>query len=128
MTNKNKLIYPELSYVINGILFDVHNDLGRYCNEKQYGDSIEQKCKERKIAYVRQKNLPSSFKGENKNRNRIDFLIEEKIILELKAKRLITKEDYYQTRRYLKAADKKLGILANFGPKEVKFKRIVNIK
>jgi len=37
----SKLIYPDLSYKINGILFTVHNELGRFCNEKQYADAIE---------------------------------------------------------------------------------------
>ena len=38
--NKN-LLYPELSYQLNGIFFEVHNNLGRFLNEKQYADAIE---------------------------------------------------------------------------------------
>jgi hypothetical protein len=45
------LIHKDLSYKINGILFDVHNKLGRYCREKQYGDLLETLLKEQKIAY-----------------------------------------------------------------------------
>jgi len=39
---KDKIFYPDLSYKINGILYKVHNRLGRYCSEKQYGDMIEE--------------------------------------------------------------------------------------
>ena len=41
MKNFSNLIYPELSYKIVGILFIVHNELGRFCNERQYADAIE---------------------------------------------------------------------------------------
>lgn len=90
------LIYSDLTYKINGILFNIHNHLGRYCNEKQYGDAIENNLNKLGIKYEREKYLPSSFKGEKSIRNKVDFLIEDKVILEIKAKRIITKEDYYQ--------------------------------
>jgi GxxExxY protein len=126
MGEEKDLIYPELSYEIMGLLFEVHNDLGKYCNEKQYGDAIEQCCEDNQISFERQKHLDPSFKGAKKCRNRIDFIIEDKIILELKAKRGVTKEDYYQTRRYLKAADKKLGIIVNFRNEYLNPKRVLN--
>lgn len=91
---KSNIIYPDLSYKINGILFKIHNELGKYCNEKQYCDLIEEYLKETKINYEREKILPISFEGETKGRNKVDFLIENKIILEIKAKRIITREDY----------------------------------
>ena len=54
MTTNNKtdgkVLYPELSYKITGILFNVHNELGSYAREKQYGDLIEEKLKESKIS------------------------------------------------------------------------------
>jgi hypothetical protein len=44
-TNKNRLLYPGLSYKINGILFKVHNKLGRFYREVQYGDLLELELK-----------------------------------------------------------------------------------
>lgn len=123
---KQELIYAELSYGINGALFDVQNELGRYCNEKQYGDLLEKKLEERKLRFEREKFLPASFEGEKANRNKIDFLVEDLIILELKAKRLIERPDFYQTKRYLIALNKKLGLLVNFREKYLKPKRVIN--
>lgn len=123
---KSNLIYPNLSYDIIGILFETHNELGRYCNEKQYGDFIEKRFKEEGIKYEREKNLPISFEGENQNRNRVDFIINDKVILELKCKRMIEKNDFYQMKRYLIAYNKKLGVLVNFRAKYLQPKRILN--
>jgi len=123
-----KVVFPELSYKINGILYKAHNELGRFCNEKQYGDFIEKLLKEEKIKYEREKILPESFDGEYKGRNKLDFIIDDKIILELKAKRVLPREDYYQARRYLEALNLKLAMLVNFRDKYLKPKRILNSK
>ncbi len=121
-----KIFYPELSYTITGILYKAHNELGRYCSEKQYADSIENYLKKFKKKYEREKVLPIGFEGEMKGRNKIDFLIGDLIILEIKAKKIVTKEDYFQTRRYLSMLNKKLGIIANFRSMYLHPKRILN--
>lgn len=124
--NEHKVIYPELSYKTTGILFAVHNELERFCNEKQYGDKIEQYFKEFQIPYEREKVLPISFPGEHEGRNKVDFLVNDAIILEIKAKRILTRDDYYQMKRYLVALNKKLGILVNFRQRYLAPKRILN--
>ena len=118
-TNK-KIIYPELSYLITGICFNTHNELNRFSREKQYGDLIEKKLKEIKIPYKRELSISESG-------NIVDFLIDNKIIIELKAKRIITKEDYYQLQRYLQVLNIKLGIIVNFREKYLVPKRVVKI-
>jgi GxxExxY protein len=121
-----KLIYPDLSYLLNGILFKIHNQLGRFRNEKEYGDALENELNKAAIKYEREKILPPSFEGEKNGRNKIDFLIEGIIILEIKTKRIIEREDYYQIKRYLSALNKKLGILVNFRERYLKPRRILN--
>ena len=115
-----KLIFAELSYTLTGICYDVHNRHGRYAREKQYCDSLEEKLKELSIPYKREHTKEESG-------NRVDFLIDDKIILEVKAKRFLLKEDYYQLQRYLQSCDKKLGLLVNFRNRYLKPKRIVRI-
>lgn len=125
-TNKNKVIFKELSYKICGLCFKIHNILGRFRNEKQYGDALEKILTEHGIKYEREYIIPVSFEGEEKRRNRPDFLIENSILLDLKAKRIITKEDYFQMRRYLVSSGKKLGLIVNFRQNHLSPKRILS--
>lgn len=122
-TNTTKVgenvLYPELSYIITGILFGAHNELGQFAREKQYGDSIEGKLKESKIIYRREVNIDGG--------NILDFIIDDKIILEIKAVRIITKDNYRQIQNYLQQTGLRLGILVNFKNKYVKPIRIIRI-
>ncbi|MBI2633812.1 MAG: GxxExxY protein [Parcubacteria group bacterium] len=123
---EEKIIYKELSYKMNGIAFAVHNELGCYCNEKQYCDAIEKYLKLYDIPYEREKVVPVSFAGEFPGRNKVDFLVSGQIVMEVKSKRFIGRDEYYQTRRYLKAFNKKLGIVVNFRDRVLKPKRVLN--
>jgi len=122
-TNKKigeKVIEPELSYTITGVLFAVHNELGQYAREKQYGDLVEKKLKEIKIPYKREISISDSG-------NILDFIIDNKIVLELKASRILTKENYRQIQNYLQQTNIKLGLLINFRSKYLKPVRIIRI-
>lgn len=120
---KNNLVFPELSYKITGILFKTHNALGRYCKEKQYQDALAEALGKEGLLFEREKKLPIS---EQVGGNQTDFLIEDKILVECKAKSIVTKEDYYQVLRYLKASGKHLCLLVNFRNQYLRPKRIVN--
>lgn len=116
----SKLIYPELSYILTGICFEIHNALGRFSREKQYSDALELRLKELKIVFKREARVG------NKS-NIVDFSIADKIILEVKAKPFILKEDFYQLQRYLQSTNYKLGLLVNFRNRYLKPTRIVRI-
>jgi GxxExxY protein len=119
-TCSKKVVYPELSYLIFGILFEVKKELGEYAREKQYGDLLEKKLREKNIFYGREVAIGNSG-------NVIDFLVDNKIILELKAVRFFTKDNFRQIQNYLQQAQIKLGILVNFREKYLKPKRIIRI-
>ncbi len=120
-----KIIEKELSFALTGLCFQVHKQLGRFASERQYSDSLEALMKSNGFDYQREyelKNLgPDVPKG-----NRVDFLVAGKIILDLKAKAFITKEDYYQMQRYLHAAELELGLIINFRAYRLFPKRVLN--
>ncbi|MDD5071951.1 MAG: GxxExxY protein [Patescibacteria group bacterium] len=123
---ENKVIYKELSYKINGLLFKTHNDLGRYKNEKQYADYFEDSLKNQGLKYKKEYKLKSSFNNEKEGRNICDFIVEGKIVIELKTVRFLTLENYFQVKRYLSCSGLRLGILVNFRQKYITPKRILN--
>ncbi len=119
------IIYPELSYTLTGLCFKVHNELGNSRSEKSYADALEVKLKEVGILYVREQALAPSFEGEQERRNVPDFIIEGIIILDAKAKRAFSREDYFQMKRYLSVANMRLGILVNFQEAHLHPKRVL---
>lgn len=116
----DKVLYPELSYKINGILFSIHNQAGIFSREKQYGDLLEEKLKENNIKYKREVQVADTG-------NIIDFIIEEKIILEIKTERCIIRDNYRQIQNYLQQTGLRLGIIVNFRSKFLVPIRIVHI-
>ena len=77
------------------------------------------------IPFKREVGLGISFEGEHVRRNIPDFIINDEIILDIKSKRMISKEDYYQMKRYLIASDKDLGLIINFRQKYLSPKRVL---
>ncbi|MBI2607445.1 MAG: GxxExxY protein [Candidatus Doudnabacteria bacterium] len=120
-----KIIEKELSYEITGLCYKVHKDLGRFCREKQYADELEGLLKENKIEYQRELEIkqlrPNSPAG-----NKVDFMIKKRIIVDIKAKKFITKEDYMQMQRYLQSANLELGLIVNFRSTYLKPQRVLN--
>lgn len=125
-TNINtRILYKELSYTITGLCFETHNSLGRFCREKQYADYFEELLKKSGVEYKRELEIVN-LEASCPKGNRVDFLINNQIILDFKAKKLLTKDDYYQMQRYLRAAHLELGMIINFRNLYLKPKRILN--
>lgn len=115
------VLYPELSYKINGLCFVAQNELGPFAREKQYGDVLEKKLIEAGILYHRE--LRTSESG-----NIVDFIVGNKIALELKAKRALLPEDFRQIQNYLQASGIKLGLLINFRGNYVRVERVLRLE
>lgn len=117
-----KIIEKELSYQLNGIFFEIQRELGRYGRERQYSDAFEKKLAERGMPFRREQ--PIDVAGRKSNF--ADFIVANKILIEVKAKSYIKKEDYYQTLRYLQTSKLELGLIVNFRQDYLKPKRILN--
>lgn len=113
-----EILYPELSYTLTGLCFRVQDKLGRFAKEKQYSDLLETELHEHAIPYTRE------FTVQNTG-NRVDFIIDDKVVVEVKAKPFITKDEYYQTKRYLEILNLRLGLLINFQSKYIKPQRVL---
>jgi GxxExxY protein len=118
-------VEQELSYKIVGLCFKVHKKLGRFCSERQYADEFEKSLKDLGLKYFREFEI-SGIQSDAPKGNRVDFIIENRVLVDLKAKKFITKEDYYQMNRYLSAAKLELGIIPNFRDTYLKPKRVLN--
>src|SRR5687768_5002621 len=126
--NRDDLIYPELSYQVVGCAYEVFKGLGYGHPEKTYQKAFGVVFKEKNIAYKEQVYYPVNFRDKVIAKNFLDFLVEEKIVVELKKNFHFSKAHIDQVLKYLKVSNLKLAILFNFGKEGVTFKRIVNIE
>ncbi len=120
------IIYKELSYRVMEAVFEVHNTLGPGFLESMYEEALAYELELRGIPFERQKAIPVHYKGREIGTHRLDFVIDDKIVLELKAVSALTDTFKQQTLSYLKATGLKLGILINFGTPRVEYTRIAN--
>jgi len=124
---RKDLLYPELSYQIIGVLFDVYNELGYGYQEKYYQRAISARFKEINLAFKEQVPVKIKFQGNEIGKYFLDFIIADKIALEIKKGDKFLKTDIDQLYAYLKATGLKLGILATFTKRGLQFKRIINL-
>jgi len=124
---RKDLVYPELCYQIIGILFAVWTEMGFGHKEKIYQNAIEQGFIQSDIKFRRELPAKIQFKGKAVGVYYFDFLVDEKVVLEIKVRNFFSKKDITQLYSYLKALKLKLGIIAHFTRTGVKFKRIVNL-
>ena len=120
------IILKEESYKIIGLCMEVHNQLGLGFKEIIYKDALEIEFIAHHIPFEREKQFKIEYKGiVLPRRYPADFIVYDKIILEVKASSHIVDNFIAQTINYLKASGLQLGIIANFGEASFKYKRVV---
>ena len=123
-----KIIFKEESYKIIGICMNIHSTLGNGFLEAVYSEVLEKEFVKNNIPYQREVKLDLFFNGEKLDKKyKADFICFDNIILEIKAVSFIHENFTKQTLNYLKATEKKLGLLINFGERSLQYKRIINL-
>ncbi len=106
---------------------EVHRQLGPGFREAVYKDALEIEFGIHGIPFMREFAFPVVYKGKPMRRKYpCDFLVFDEIILELKAATALVPEHEAQVINYLRSANKKLGLLINFGTMSLQFKRLIN--
>ena len=118
---KTNMTDNELTYEIRGAIFDVYNELGPGLLESVYEEALVFELKERGLKVERQMEVPIRYKGnELKTPLRLDLLIENTIIVELKSVEEMKPVFAKQLLTYLRLLDKHVGLLVNFSSDNIR--------
>lgn len=120
-----ELVYPELSYQIVGILYKVYNQIGGGYQEKIYQKAIKREFFIEKIPFLEQVRTDFNYKGKIIGRYYLDFVVDHRIVLELKTAPSFSARNIMQVLNYLKQSNLKLGILASLNRNNIVYKRIL---
>lgn len=120
----NEPIQDELTYKVIGCAMEVHKIFGNGFQEVIYQRCLAIELQRASIGFLREVQQPLYYKGEHVGTRRADFVIEDKIVVELKA--VIKLEDVHlaQAKNYLSAYNFDIGLLINFGSASMEYKRI----
>jgi GxxExxY protein len=121
-----EILYKDLSYDIVGAAQEVHRVLGSGYLEAVYQAALAQELTLRGIKHEQQKRLIVVYKGAVVGEYQADFLVENSVILELKAVSSMNGSHEAQALNYLAATGLRLAILLNFGAESLQQKRVIN--
>jgi pyruvate, water dikinase len=126
--DSEEILYKDLSYKLVGILYKVKRELGIGHKENIYKNAVEIELKNANIPYIREPSIQVEYDNKVIGVYRPDFIIDDKIIIEVKSVGRLSKEYVKQTFHYLKGTKYKLALLVNFGFKDIEIQRIINTK
>ena len=125
---KEEYKYSELTGKIIGCAMEVHKHLGNGFQEVIYQRAMEIEMANQFIAFKREFEMPIYYKKEQIGTRRVDFLVDEKISVELKAITKLEDVHFAQAINYLEAYNLEIGLLISFGETSLNFKRLTNKK
>ena len=118
----------ELTGKIIGCAMEVHKHLGNGFQEVVYQRALSIELNMQEIAHVREQEMPLQYKGYDIGTRKVDFFIEDKIMLEIKAVKELEDVHLAQAINYLEAYGMEIGLLINFGNTSLQFKRVMKPK
>jgi GxxExxY protein len=123
--NETVLEHEELTGRIIGAAIEVHKALGPGFIESVYENAFEHELTTRKLNFARQLTVPIFYDGVEVGSHRLDFLVEDKIVVELKAVNEIADVHFSIVRSYLRAVGRKHGLILNFSTIRLEAKRVL---
>jgi GxxExxY protein len=120
-----EILYEQLSYLIIGAAFEVHRQLGPGFLEAIYERALAIELSTREIRFRQQAPLTVSYKGSCIGEYRAEFVIDDKIVVEVKSVSALTLAHEAQALHYLAVTGLRLAILINFGSKSLQSRRII---
>src|SRR6266496_5373215 len=120
--------FKEINEKITGSSMKVHSALGNGFQEAIYQRALKIEMDEAGLRFTRELNMSAYYKGKQIGERRVDFFVEEKIMVELKAIIQLENVHLAQAKNYLEAYNMQVGLLINFGSTSLQFKRIENPK
>ena len=123
---KKDFIYEDSTYKIIGIAMKIHRDLGAGFLEAVYEEAMIIELKEVKIPFKNQVEIDIYYRKKKLDKKyRADFIIDEKILVEMKGISSLTEVNDAQMINYLKATKLRIGLILNFGRSSLEWKRII---
>jgi GxxExxY protein len=120
---KEEYKYSEITAKIIGCAMKVHSTLGNGFQEIIYQRALEIEMGKQNLSFEREKEMPIFYDSYEIGTRRVDFFVEEKIMVELKAITQLEKVHLAQALNYLEAYKMEVGLLINFGGTKLEFKR-----
>jgi len=123
--NSANIVYPDLSYKIMGAIFEVHKKLGPGFLESVYEKALIEELSGRGMKVETEKVIDLTYKDKKIGAHRLDLVVEQKVVVELKTVERFSVHHKAQLTSYLKASGYKLGILVNFSKSKVEYRRVL---
>jgi GxxExxY protein len=118
------LKHSDLTEKIIGVFYAVYNELGHGFLESVYEESFVIAAGEAGLGVARQVPVPVWFRGRQVGDSRVDVLVEDRVLLEIKCVRVLEPVHEAQLLHYLRSTEVEVGLLLNFGPK-AQFRRLL---
>ena len=125
---KNEYKYSDITSKIIGCAMKVHATLGNGFQEVIYQRCLSIEMENQGLRFVRELEMPIFYAEREVGTRRVDFLVEDKVMVELKAINQLDNIQLAQGINYLEAYNLKIGLLINFGSTSLEFKRLINKK
>jgi GxxExxY protein len=126
MLINHKYLHSELTAKIIGLAMEVHKTLGNGFQEVVYQRALAIELESAKLAFSREHEMQIIYKGSDIGQRRVDFFVENKVMIELKALTRLEDVHLAQAINYLEAYNLQIGLLINFGARSLEFKRVMN--